>query len=90
MAEPKTRRLKQIQLAFAASAFAANGWLALALAFAAVAAFAAANGCLALASVAFAAFVAFAANGDGWLALAAWAWAQDEAWARAMWRCRRW
>ena len=50
-------------MAFAASAFAANGWLALALAFAAVAAFAA-NGWLALASVAFAA--------NGWLALAAW------------------
>ena len=84
MAEPKTTKLKQIMLALAASAFAANGWLALALAFAAVAAFAAANGCLALASVAFAAFAA-----NGWLALAALAWAQDCAWARAMWRCRR-
>ena len=72
MAEPKTIRLKQILLAFAAPAFAANGWLA--LAFAAVAAFAA-NGWLALASVAFAAFAAFAAN--SWVALAAWAKAQD-------------
>ena len=71
-AEPKTTKLKQILFAFAAPAFAANGWLA--LAFAAVAAFAA-NGWLALASVAFATFAAFAAN--NWVALAAWAKAQD-------------
>ena len=52
MAEPKTNR-KRILLAFAAPAFVANGWLALAFT----------NGWLALASVAFAAFAAFAANG---------------------------
>ena len=64
MAEPKTNR-KRILLAFAAPAFVANGWLALAFT----------NGWLALASVAFAAFAAFAAN--SWVALAAWAKAQD-------------
>ena len=73
MADPTATKLKQILLAFAASAFAANGWLA--LAFAGVAASVA--NCEHALALAFAAGAAFAAN--GWLALDAWALAQVQA-----------